>query len=229
MRRRYRDSKLGELHKLDLTKSYVGTSIVPDAALNGLVAFLNRGKAHTESNRIVQILEQMQVLEKMKEPVWGETEEEQRVEPFLVQGEVNPRLKTIAPEKYKTQAEFEARKRWVNQQLALNRFLPHVWPSSLGKWIVVWQIQSRAPKRYRLRPGVLDMDDGSSIQLILDLARAGYLNRLRRCHCCRQWLYARFKHQNYCSTKCQQKHYAQSPDWKAKRRDYMREYRQRTT
>ena len=224
MRRRYRDPKLGEFHKF-------GTTVVPDAALQGLVAFLNGDKAARESARIVQILEQMLALEKMKQPVWGEAEEESQIPVTVTKAGrtvVNPKLERIAPEKYKLQADFEARKEWVNQQLALNRFLPYAWPSFLGKWIVVWQIQSRAPKRCRLRRGVLDMDDGFGIQLILDLARAGYLNRLRRCHCCRQWLYARFKHQNYCSTKCQQKHYAQSADWRAKRRDYMREYRQRT-
>jgi hypothetical protein len=233
MRRGYRDPKLGELHKLDLKRSQVGTVMVPDAALNGLLVLLNASEARSESARIVDILEQMLAVEKMKEPLWGETEAETRIPVIISRGGktvVNPKLERIAPEKYKLQVDIEYRRRWLNEQLALNRFLPYVWHNSLGRWMVIWRTQSRTPRKtYRLRPGVLDMDDGAAIQLILDLARAGYLTRLRRCQCCRKWLYARFKHQGYCSTKCQQKHYSQSPDWKAKRRDYMRKYRQRTT
>ena len=69
---------------------------------------------------------------------------------------------------------------------------------------------------------------GMAVEVILDIAKVGYLGRLRRCLQCRKWLYARFRHQNFCSVKCQQKQYTGSEEWKAHRRAYMREYYRRT-
>ena len=237
MRKRYRDPKLGELHKLDLTGSYSAT-IISDAQLAALVRYLNESETQKEGRRIVRILEDMQALERLEQPVWGDSEEEMafsqgpNARAMMVtrrgMSVPHPLLRKIAPDKYRRQLEIEERKHAINQELTRNRFYPYVWPSVHRKWMVLWRIQPRAPKRYQVHCGVLEMDDGLTLQMILDFARAGYLNRLRRCTCCNKWLYAKFKHQNFCSTKCQQKHYAQSAEWKAKRRNYMREYRQRT-
>jgi hypothetical protein len=57
--------------------------------------------------------------------------------------------------------------------------------------------------------------------------QVGELTRLRRCSQCQKWLFARFRHQTFCSTKCQQKNYTQSDAWKAHRRAYMRRYYQK--
>jgi hypothetical protein len=43
---------------------------------------------------------------------------------------------------------------------------------------------------------------------------------------CSKWFFARFSHQKFCKTLCQQKHYWQSPEWKNRRRAYIRGYRQ---
>jgi hypothetical protein len=234
MRKRFRHPQLGEFHKLDLKGSFVGgTTMVSDAQLMGLAKFLNEGGAQEERKRIIGILEDMQLLERLEEPIWGETKAESDSlgsAPFMVvrkgRAVLNPVLRRIAPIKYEQQLEIEERKHAINQGLAMNAFHPYVWPSKHRKWMVMWQIQRRPATKDRIYRGVLEMDDCMALQMVLDLARAGYLDRLRRCTCCTMWLYAKFKHQNFCSTKCQQKHYAQSPDWKAKRRDYMRAYRQ---
>jgi hypothetical protein len=60
---------------------------------------------------------------------------------------------------------------------------------------------------------------------ILELAKQGQIERLRRCDECTKWHFAKFKHQRFCSTECQQKHYKKSPEWKAHRLAYMRRYR----
>jgi len=63
---------------------------------------------------------------------------------------------------------------------------------------------------------------------MLQLVRQGYLNRVRSCQGCRTWFYARFGHQTFCGTVCQQKFYRSSPEWMAHRREWMRNYRQLT-
>jgi hypothetical protein len=82
------------------------------------------------------------------------------------------------------------------------------------RWGVIW---------YSGHPGRDPMQMGEALDTIFDLARAGQLNRLRRCARCRIWLYAKSRHQNYCSTKCQQKQFTQSDRFKEHRRAYMRD------
>jgi endogenous inhibitor of DNA gyrase (YacG/DUF329 family) len=66
---------------------------------------------------------------------------------------------------------------------------------------------------------------GRALTCLIALAEEGTLDRMRKCPECSKWLYARFSHQRFCSTKCQQAHYWASPEWKAHRREWMRDYR----
>lgn len=235
MRKRYRHPTLGEFHRVDLSKGSIATTLVSDAALAGLVGYLNEGEAQGKSKKIIRILEEMLELEKLKEPVWGETKEErdfssgQGARPMFVtrRGESipNPLLRKLGPEKYRRQLEIEERKSLLNRELARYRFLPYAWPLQGGQWVVVWQIQPRAPQKRKVHRGIMQLDDASSLQMILDLARARYLNRLRKCSHCHKWLYAKYRHQRFCSTGCQQKYYRDSEEQRKYRREYMRKYR----
>ena len=61
---------------------------------------------------------------------------------------------------------------------------------------------------------------------LLTLAKKpGELSRLRRCLECRQWFYAIRGHQQFCGEPCRRRHTAQNPEFKAKRADYMKQYR----
>jgi len=229
MPRSYRHPTLGKYHKLDL-RGVSGMTHVPDAALAGLIRYLNSAET-LKDKKIVQILEKMLELEKIEQPVWN-----LRVDfPISVMrnGRMtpNPRLKKIEPEKYQRQLEVDEKELSINRELAQYRFLPSVSPPPWSKdlhwskglhWFVIWQIQ---PRKLKLHRQVMEIDDGMVLQMILDFARAGWLNRLRRCLRCHRWLYARFRHQNYCSTKCQQQHYRHSDEWRTKRREYMQWYR----
>jgi hypothetical protein len=236
MSKGYRHPELGYFHRLDLAGGSVATSLVPDAALAGLVQYLNEAEAQREGKRIIRIAQEMLELEKIEKPVWGETKEEREfssgpnARPAMVsrggRGVVNPLLRRISPDKYRRQREIEQREILLNRELAQHGFSPYTWFSTTGHWIVTWQIQSRAPEKHKVHRGVMQLDDGAALQMILDLARAGYLNRLRRCSHCGGWLYAKFRHQHFCSTKCQQRHYTTGEDWKAHRREYMRRYYQ---
>jgi hypothetical protein len=237
MQRRYRHPELREYHQLDIRKGGIGTVVVSDAELAGLVGYLNDGEKSNEGKRVLRIVEEMLAIEKIEPPLWGETKEEMdfstgsnaRAMMLIRRGRSvpHPLLRKISPEKYQRQLDIDERNLRLNRELARNRFLPNVWLGARRRWVVMWQVRSRPPKTLRVNRGSIELSAGGAIQMILDLGRAGYLNRLRRCSFCHKWIYAKFRHQNYCSTQCQQTHYAQSPEWKAKRRDYMRQYRQR--
>jgi hypothetical protein len=70
-----------------------------------------------------------------------------------------------------------------------------------------------------------DFRKAQALNCLIYLAEHGRLERLRECQRCRRWLYARFSHQRFCSTKCQQAYYWASPEWKAHRKQWMRDYR----
>jgi hypothetical protein len=68
----------------------------------------------------------------------------------------------------------------------------------------------------------------SRSQAAFDLVVLTYqpaFDRIRQCLKCRKFFYGRFKHKKFCSDKCQQAYYKQSPEWKAHRADWMRDYR----
>ena len=51
----------------------------------------------------------------------------------------------------------------------------------------------------------------------------GALSRFRRCSECHRWFYAATAHQQFCGEDCRRRHASQSPEFKEKRRNYMRE------
>ena len=58
---------------------------------------------------------------------------------------------------------------------------------------------------------------------IVEIARAGLLDRVNRCDC-GNWFFARFRHQRSCSASCRRNLYEKTEAFKAKRRKYMRKY-----
>jgi hypothetical protein len=185
-----------------------------------------------ERAAVLKIVLQMQELERMKEPLWGETKDERdfgtgpNAQALIVGARLNPLLKKISPVKYGEQIAIERKRLLLNRELARHRFSLQVWQGNEVRWILSWRAASSRREK-PVRPGAIRLDDGGALQMILDLARAGYLKRLRPCVHCGKWVFAKVKHQNFCSKKCQQKHFTQSEEWRAHRRKYMRGYYQR--
>lgn len=185
--------------------------------LKDLIQFLNQAKT-PRGERIVMIVEQMLEIEAMtnpikpEEPMFGAAVEWERT----------------APKKYQLHWEIEKRRVLLERELSRYRFTPRaeVVMGGGGKGPSVWAAGWRgdAPSR---RERHLRMTASEALVLILKLTQAGDLTRIRRCSECQKWLFARSRHQTFCSTKCQQKNYTQSAAWKAHRRDYMRRYYQK--
>jgi hypothetical protein len=85
---------------------------------------------------------------------------------------------------------------------------------------------SQAGRRPHL---VFDADDveGAAVLHVLRLIANGILDRVRRSRSSWRRFFARFRHQDFCETKCQQKHYRSSLEWKAHRRQWARDYDRR--
>ena len=133
-----------------------------------------------------------------------------------------------APKRYQIHWEIEKRRGMLQRELSKYQFAPHAEVAMGGggqspsQWAVWWKRDSDSQWKEHLR-----MAPGEALELILKLTEIGDLTRLRRCAECQKWLFARFRHQTFCSTKCQQRNYTQSDGWKVHRRAYMRRYYQR--
>jgi hypothetical protein len=181
--------------------------------LRDLMKFLNQTKT-SRGKKIVTILEKMLELEEMTKPIKPE-------EPMIAAVE----WERTDPKKYRVHWEIEKRTAMLERELSKYQFTPHAAVAMGGggqnpsQWAVWWQanVTSELEKGLRMRAS-------EALELILKLTQVGDLNRLRRCLQCHNWLFARFRHQTFCSTKCQQKNYTQSDAWKAHRRSYMRRY-----
>ena len=106
--------------------------------------------------------------------------------------------------------------RWFARLFTLNwnlkkyKFSPHLdFPVADSSWRVAWKCKR---------------EDAAHIYMLVELAQTGCLVRVRRCRECDDWLYARLKHQVFCSERCRQKNFRSSGKGRAHRRRYMRDY-----
>lgn len=216
---KYKHPALGRSEKLDVSRGGIATVLVSEKQLGELTAYLN-GSGVPGRNRILDILNDMQRLEGIQSPVFSEQIEG----PLLVtrkgRSEPNPAYKKVAPEKYRVQLEIDRLLASINKRLARYRFWPYMLGVYQARWAMAWS-QKRPAKKYK-------MGEAQALEIILNLARAAHLNRLRTCTRCQRWLYAKFRHQAFCSTKCRQMQYTRTEEFKAKRRLYMRRYYQET-
>lgn len=74
------------------------------------------------------------------------------------------------------------------------------------------------------KSGPLGDWEGSVVSHLLELSRKrGELSRFRLCPQCGGWFYAITGHQRFCGDSCRRQNAAQNPEFKEKRRTYMRE------
>lgn len=66
--------------------------------------------------------------------------------------------------------------------------------------------------------------EGTVVAHLLKLTeKPGQISRFRRCSECHEWFYGLTGHQQFCGDSCRRRHAAQNPEFKEKRRIYMRE------
>jgi len=67
----------------------------------------------------------------------------------------------------------------------------------------------------------------AALQVIEGLSKDGSLRRIRRCDWCRAWLFAKNRRQTFCSDRCRENAFRKTPEGRAKRTQFMRDYRER--
>lgn len=70
-----------------------------------------------------------------------------------------------------------------------------------------------------------ELEEYAAFDAYVNLVRTGRLMKLRRCSLeeCNRWYLAKIEHQRYCKNACKQKQARSTEEFKAKRRNYMRE------
>ncbi len=169
-------------------------------------------KASPERDRLLWIVNEM------KELATAPTFTEKINGPVMVGSSLNPELAKVAPEKYARATELLIRANVLNEELARYRFTPVIQGFGPAPFTVAWHRDWRSeidkrPDRFM---------EGQYLELILNIAKAGQLGRLRGCAQCEKWMFAMRSGQQFCSLKCQQKKYTQTDSFKANRRQYMR-------
>ena len=139
----------------------------------------------------------MQDLAKIEPPIFNE----KILGPIIVGNSPNPAFEKVTPEKYRLHLEIERRKDVLNTELAQYRFTVYVFTGpGKNKLVVTWYRDWRNEIEPQKPP--YKLIEGQTLELVLNLARSGRVDRLRRCAHCNNSLYARFQHQHFCSTKC---------------------------
>jgi hypothetical protein len=195
------------LHRASITGG-----LLPSVTLvEDLIKFLNQA-CTKPGKRIAGILEQMLQIEEMTKPVEGV------VMPAMS-------LKKTDPAKFKLLCEIDYKVALLQRELANFKFVPRAevavggggGPSDWATWWKGSDYRKKGDPGLRMRPT-------EALETILRLTHIRCLSRLRRCAHCGKWLYAKFRHQTFCSVVCQQKSYTQTEEWKAHRREYMKNY-----
>ncbi len=193
-----------------LKRVSIASGLVPSVTLlEDLVRYLN-GTKTVRGEGVLVILEKMLKLEEMTKGIVG---------PILIDFS----LKKTAPEKLQAQLEVGKQMALLNRELMKypSTFRAEVVRGGRGgadKW-VTWRSDTSDKGEERLR-----MVASEALEVILRLTQIGYLDRLRHCAYCNAWLYAKFRHQTFCSMACQQKKYTHTDQFRAHRREYMRKY-----
>jgi hypothetical protein len=204
----------GRIKKLKFGKGNVSNSLnVGRWEIVQMIDFLN-GKAIPERDRLLGILNEM------KELATAPTFTEKISGPVMIGLSLNRQLAEVAPEKYSRAVELLNRANRLNEELARYRFTPVIQAFGPAPFTVVWHRDwrneidnTKPPDRFT---------EGQYLELILNIAKAGQLGRLRRCSQCGKWMFAMRSGQQFCSFKCQQKKYTQTDSFKANRRQYMK-------
>jgi hypothetical protein len=128
------------------------------------------------------------------------------------------------------EAEYDMLWKRIHAEFEKFHFYPRLTRQKGNRWETAWAHVHIPPAKGRpFHPDLpYPIPDAMAFRAIVLTAERGFLHRVRQCTQCRNWFYARFKHQEYCRTECQQKHYKASDEWKEHRREYMRGYRQLT-
>jgi len=204
---------------LDLAAFGISRRFYPgEAECAELIEWLNKKRKGESRLRVIQILSDIREFHALNEPN----------EAALMSVDVRGEMKMARMLLIKDKKNFERNLkrslklcRSINRLLSVYKVFPVlVKPTEFG-WNLCWE-PVYEPRKRATAP---TYEEVAAVLDLVHLAKDGLLTRVNNCPCCSKWFFARFRHQKFCSTRCQQKHYWQSPEWKHHRRTYLRSYK----
>lgn len=138
----------------------------------------------------------------------------------------------------------EANRPYADLQRSLQRYVfrPRLTGMTGGEWILnfyrpalkgefLWKTEygrTSEPGATVIGLPTYTVSEGDAVLAILRLAQRGLLDRVRPCPTCLQtWVYAKHTNYKFCSTKCRENYYTKTDEYRAKKADQMRQYRDR--
>ncbi len=82
--------------------------------------------------------------------------------------------------------------------------------------------QMGKPTRPERPPAVWNSMEMRMVSYLLEALDKGEISRFRGCSDCQNWFYATTSHQRFCGETCRRRYTSSSPEFKQKRRDYMK-------
>jgi hypothetical protein len=179
-----------------------------------LVEWLNKNSGRASGRRIGELLKEMRRVTETLEPRWEQ----------VADSKGGQMLMRRARDENPSNLNAELHEK-INRSLSKYEMLPEVRfgtrVDAPNAWLVRWC--TRETQHGSNTP--VPQSEGGAVGLILQLAERGVVHRVSECSECGNWYFARFSHQKFCGGACQKKHFRDSEEWRAKRREYMREYR----
>jgi hypothetical protein len=183
-----------------------------------LIEWLNGTKGLAANKRVIDLIKTFQKLDQ------ANLAEFPRARLFP-----QSRLRSTAAQRANAR-KFMALRRGLKRQLKRYSFAPEQERTLHGKWIVSWKHSSKAgatPIVVSVQGDEVTVNEGDAVLAFFRLGEEGCSDLVRECRLCSKWLIGRFKHQQFCSTKCQQQSYKSSDAWKEHRRRWMWDYRKK--
>ncbi len=112
----------------------------------------------------------------------------------------------------------------LHAALYMYRYYPMIYLSARP---VTWWPETHVPGPHfsrKLLFGDFPYGEESAVLDLVKLLEIGVLSGVRKCRNCGKWMFARFSHQHFCSSRCRERHFQSSPEWKALRNARQREY-----
>jgi hypothetical protein len=113
--------------------------------------------------------------------------------------------------------------RRISDSLRRYKFYPFVWATTSRVSVWSWMPAHGPDGKPSLDADVKLYTEFKAVRDIMGLAGAKLLPRIKECRC-GKWMFLRFSHQRFCSSKCREKEFRSSPESKAYRREKAREY-----
>jgi hypothetical protein len=201
-------------------EKHQGRTYAGEVEADHLIEWLNRPGNSAAGKRITSLLNDIREIARLlRNPEYFGTWH------WNLPKEPRPGVVALSYEEY---LEIRMRLRNINKRLARYRFWPKLEEFPLPrKMQMLYRNDPAVRWRSDFRGAVSDFlfTEQDAVRGIVELYAQNYLGRVRPCDSCRKWFFARFGHQLFCSTKCQQQSYRSKPAWKEHRRKWMRDHR----